>query len=326
MSKIPSKIWPYFTNRALGPIRKRGVLPRLARAFLLFAAGSLSAQSAQMQGRETTANGYTLIPDVPYLEPNRAEKLDIYLPLDHWTRPRPVVLYIHGGGWTQGDKAWGVEKPSCEALVRSGYAVVCINYQLNRPGDCDAFPQNIFDCKSALRFIRKEAAGYGFDPERVAVAGGSAGGHLALLLAYTPEVEELNRGALYPQYPARVCCVIDLFGIADVRTWGHRAFVSETTDPVERKRLLNLASPITHVGARSVPTLVIHGDMDHVVPFSQAQALVERLAATGVPHRFIPVAGGAHAFPFIPHPRNKKTDLMPVVTAFLREHLNSPQP
>ncbi len=263
---------------------------------------------------------YTVTPDVVYLEPGRPEKLDIYLPKSV-APPLPVVLYIHGGGWTHGDKAWGVEKPTCEAIAGAGYAVVSINYKLNTPGSCDAFPQNVHDCKSALRWIRKEAAHYGFDPERVAVAGGSAGGHLALLTAYTPAVEELNAGGLYREYPAHVSCVIDLFGISDVRLWGHRSFVSMNGAPKERERLLELASPMAHISSKTVPTLVIHGTRDRVVPFAQAEALVEQLRKCGVPHRFLPVPEGEHAFPVPPHPRNQSTDLLPVVNAFLRENL-----
>jgi acetyl esterase/lipase len=267
-----------------------------------------------VHGRE-----FTLHSDVPYLEPERAEKLDVYLPLDAGDRI-PVVLYIHGGGWVQGDKAWGIEKPNCEALARAGYAAVSINYKLNTKGTCDAFPQNVYDCKTAIRWIRKEAATYGFDPDRIAVAGGSAGGHLAMLIAYTPDVEELQRGALYSDYSIRVSCVVDLFGIADVRKWGFRHFVG--MDPsAEALRIVELVSPITHVTSNTVPTLMIHGTADPTVPFSQAEALVEKLRTNGVPHELIAVEGGQHAFPITPHPRNMQTDLRPAVLEFLKETL-----
>jgi acetyl esterase/lipase len=264
---------------------------------------------------------FTLHSDMPYLEPERAEKLDIYLPKAVAGKV-PVVLYIHGGGWTQGDKAWGIEKPNCESFAKEGYAVVSINYKLNTKGTCDAFPQNVYDCKTAIRWIRKEAATYGFDPDRIAVAGGSAGGHLALLMAYTPDVEELNRGALYPGVPVNVSCVINLFGIVDVRKWGFRSFISDTMPLEEQQRIKELVSPITHVNSSTVPTLVIHGTKDPTVPFSQAEALVETLKEFRVPHRFISVEGGQHAFPFIPHPRNMQTDLVPPVLEFLKKHLS----
>ena len=272
-------------------------------------------------GSAASGDDYTLHQDIPYLGPDRAEKLDLYLPRAA-TGKLPVVLSIQGGGWTQGDKAWGVEKPNCIALAQAGYATASINYKLNTKGTNDAFPQNIYDCKTAIRFLRKEAATYGLDPDRIAVAGGSAGGHLAMLMAYTPQVEELSRGALYPEFPSHVSCVINLFGIADVRAWGRKSFVSEAMAASgEGKRILELVSPITHVTAASVPTLVIHGTQDPTVPFSQAEALVERLSAQAVPHRFIPVVNGEHAFPITPHPRNQQTNLVPEVVQFLKQHL-----
>lgn len=264
---------------------------------------------------------YTHHQDISYLTPDRSEKLDLYIPKKAKGK-LPVVLYIHGGGWTQGDKAWGLEKPNCEALAKAGYAVASINYKLNSKKTCDAYPQNIYDCKTAIRFLRKESATYGLDPQRIAVAGGSAGGHLAMLMAYTPEVKELNQGALYPEYSASVSCVINLFGVADVRSWGRASFVDiAKCGPQEAERILVLVSPITHITAKTVPTLVIHGSKDPTVPFTQAEALVKRLADCGVQHKFIPIENGEHAFPIIPHLRNVNTNLVPEVLLFLKQHL-----
>lgn len=266
------------------------------------------------------ADEFKLLQDVPYLGPDRSEKMDIYLPLGTTERV-PVVLYIHGGGWTQGDKATGIEKLNCVSLAKLGYAVASINYKLNTMGTSDAYPQNIQDCKSALQFLRREAPTYGFDPDRIAVSGASAGGHLAMLLAYTSDVVELQRGTLYPDVPVHVSCVINLFGIADVREWGHRSFVSAPMAPEERGRILDLVSPIAHVKAETVPTLIIHGTKDPTVPFSQAEALVSTLAKLDVSHRLVAVENGEHAFPFTPHPRNAQTDLVPAVAEFLGKHL-----
>ena len=143
-----------------------------------------------------------------------------------------------------------------------------------------------------------------------------------MLMAYTPAVSELNQGGLYLEYPVNVSCVIDLFGIADVRLWGKHHFVPRSRiDTDEGRRTLEVVSPIVHVNATTVPTLVIHGTNDQIVPFSQAEDLVKRLKEYGVPHRFIRVEHGGHAFHFTPHVRNKHSNLMPAVTAFLQEHL-----
>ena len=232
----------------------------------------------------------------------------------------PVVLYIHGGGWKAGDKATGSGKVNCDVLAKAGYAVVSINYKLNTRGTHDAFPQNIYDCKTAIRWIRKEAATYGFDPDRIAMAGGSAGGHLSMLMAYTPEVEELSLGALYPEYSVKISCVIDLFGVADVRKWGFKHFIGNGKSEEDLRRI-ELVSPITHVTSKTVPTLVIHGTADPTVPFNQAEALIEQLKAYGVPHELISIEGAQHAFPITPHPRNQQTDLRAPVMGFLERYL-----
>lgn len=265
------------------------------------------------------AGEFELISDVAYLGADRQEKLDVYLPADV-SGKMPVVLFIHGGGWQEGDKAMGVSRINCETVAEAGYAAVSINYKLNTKGSHNAFPQNVYDCKTAVRWIRSEAATYGFDPDRIAVAGSSAGGHLAMLTAYTPEVEELQRGALYSDFSTQVSCVINLFGIADIRKWGFRHFVG-LDKSAEALRILDLVSPITHVTSNTVPTLVIHGTADPTVPFSQAEALIETLSACGVPHELIAIEGGQHAFPITPHPRNQQTDLRPAVLEFLGKYL-----
>lgn len=266
------------------------------------------------------ASDFKLLQDVPYLGPERAEKMDIYLPQGA-TEKVPAVLYIHGGGWTQGDKAQGIEKLNCQSLVKLGYAVASINYKLNTKGTADAYPQNIRDCKSALQYLRKEAGTYGLDPDRIGVAGASAGGHLAMLVAYTPKVDELQHGTLYPDVPIHVSCVITLFGIADVRKWGRRSFVQGMNHPAEQAKILELVSPITHVNSETVPTLIIHGTKDPTVPFSQAEALASIMTESNVSHRFVAVENGEHAFPLTPHQRNVQADLVPVVAEFLSEHL-----
>lgn len=285
-----------------------------SKSMLLGAAGILLVGAGLIR-----ADGFNLLQDIPYLGSERAEKMDIYLPTET-TEKIPVVLYIHGGGWTQGDKAKGIEKLNCSSLAKLGYAVASINYKLNTKGTSDAYPQNIQDCKSALQFLRREAGTYGFDPEKIALAGASAGGHLAMLLAYTPDVVELQHGTLHPDVPVHVSCVINLFGIADVREWGHKSFVGASLTPEERGRILDLVSPIVHVKTETVPTLIIHGTKDPTVPFSQAEALASALAKLGVSHRLVAVENGEHAFPFTPHPRNAQTDLVPTVAQFLGEH------
>ena len=115
--------------------------------------------------------------DVPYADKSEAQKLDIYLP-NKGDGPFPVIATIHGGAWMFGDKGDDFNLPFLEGLKR-GYAVACINYRLS---DEAHFPSQIYDCKTAIRYLRTNAATYHLDGAHIGVWGASAGGHLAALL------------------------------------------------------------------------------------------------------------------------------------------------
>lgn len=132
-------------------------------------------------------------PDVAYAQVSAAQKLDIYLPEDG-DGPFPVIVAIHGGAFRMGDKADGQHTPMLEGLER-GYAVVSINYRMS--GEA-IFPAAVYDVKAAIRWIRANAASYHFNAEKIAVWGGSAGGHLAAMAGVSggvAELEDLSLGA-----------------------------------------------------------------------------------------------------------------------------------
>src|SRR5687768_7447602 len=126
---------------------------------------------------------------------------------------------IHGGGWVGGDKAAAREFNIGTTLAAAGYVCASVNYKLK--GD-DRWPTNLFDCKNAVRFLRTRAVQYQVAPDRIGVIGGSAGGHLALMVAYTSDLPELTPTAAantpYPGVSDGVRCVVDLYGITDPRT------------------------------------------------------------------------------------------------------------
>jgi len=164
---------------------------------------------------------FTLKSDVSYLGQDRTEKLDIYLPTVDHAKLTPAVLFIHGGGWVSGNKSDKRSRNIATFLAGQGYAVFSIDYKLTEfsgkrwqskiavPG----WPQNIYDCKTALRYIRCNAGRYNIDADRIAIMGCSAGGHLALLTGFTSENQELNAGGLYKKYSCKVNCIIDMYGI-----------------------------------------------------------------------------------------------------------------
>jgi acetyl esterase/lipase len=267
------------------------------------------------------------IKDIPYLGEDRAEKMDAWLPPDIYERPVPAVLLIHGGGWEVGDKAASRELNIAGTLAANGYAVFSINYllgskstdpQTGKTRRVIAWPQNFYDCKSALRYLRAHASRYGIDPERIAVMGGSAGGHLALLVGATAGADELNRGGLYTDESNEVVCIVDLYGIHDLRQFGGTLF--RGADAEETERNLDTASPVTYFGQRDMPpVLVIHGNKDTIVPVSVSRDNVSKLRANGHEVEYLEVDGAGHSFDLQP----SQADLRPVVLEFLDMHLSS---
>jgi len=316
-----------------------GTLATLAGAVLMAASAPSAAADVQVQK------------DIPYLGSDRMQKLDAYLPsAAKFPGPRPVVIWIHGGGWSDGSKAAGREQRICRTLAENGYAAFSIDYlltkHLSKPteaapsssatqgnskeateetGDDDAgdlrvpWPQNLYDCKTAVRFIRKEAARFNIDPNRIAVSGGSAGGHLALMVGLTGNVPELNKGGLYTEQSNNVSCIIDFYGPTEV-TAGKRAKKFAGKTPEETAANLRTASPLTHVTKDSPPTLIAHGTKDGTCDIDHSRNLDKAMTAAGAVHQYIEVPGGPHSFDLQP----KQMDLRPAVLEFLAKYLGSP--
>jgi acetyl esterase/lipase len=225
-------------------------------------------------------------------------------------------------------------KEICTTLAAAGYVAVSVDYKL---GD-GAWPTNLHDCKNAVRFLRAHAATYQLDPDRIAVAGGSAGGHLALMVGFTgdrPEFEPAGAATPYPGVSSQVRAVIDLYGPANLLT---RQEVDEKGTPTGKLRpagpakvfgpddptapVYRRASPVTHVTKNSPPVLILHGRIDTTVDRAQSEELAGVLQHHGVPHEIVMVEGAGHTFDF--ETWNKKPlsrDLRPVALAFLAKYL-----
>lgn len=267
-------------------------------------------------------NAYIIISDVEYLGPDRPEKMDIYMPLTS-SKVRPAILYIHGGGWAKGDKKDQIAISVCTFLAQQGYAAFSIDYKLteyegrawNSRMMKGGWPQHIYDCKTAVRYIRKNAENYHVDPNKIAVIGSSAGGHLALLTALSSNHTELDQGGLYTDVPCNIACVVDMYGIPDVRVWGGSAFID--VDKSQKPEVWALASPITHLSGSAPPMLVIHGDRDEVVDVQQSIDFVNTLKEMKLEHQFVIVKGGGHGFDLQP----PQMDLRPIVLDFFEKYL-----
>jgi acetyl esterase/lipase len=267
---------------------------------------------------------YRLYRDLSYSGSENEQKLDLYLPTGTQFGLRPAVLIIHGGGWAKGDKAAAREREFATFMVDEGYVAVSINYTLTAyEGEVwkskrlkGAWPQNIHDCKSALRWMKKNADAIGIDPERIAVMGGSAGGHLALLTGLSARSEELNRSGGYLEQNNAVRCIIDFYGIPDIRRWGGGAFIDESQQ--DHPEVWALASPVEHLSKESPPILIVHGTADPTVNIKLSDEFAGILKDKGISHRYVVVENAVHTFGLNP----SQMDLRPAVRQFLRENLN----
>jgi acetyl esterase/lipase len=241
-------------------------------------------------------------------------------------------VWIHGGGWTGGTKNEARAKEICTTLAEAGYVAASIDYKL---GDA-AWPTNLFDCKNAVRFLRARAAEYHVDPERIAVAGGSAGGHLALMVAFTAGQKDLEPEAPYPGISSAVRCVIDMYGPANLAT---RRVIDAKGNPgeprpqpesalrvfgakSEKDDALRLASPVMHVTPASPPVLILHGRADTTVDYLQSQELAGVLKQHGVAHELLLIDDVGHTFAWQMWGKKKMSrNLGPVALKFLAEHL-----
>ena len=217
-----------------------------------------------------------------------ALKLDIYYPDS--ASPWPVTMYIHGGGWSKGDKAEGAGALEIPALQSAGFMVVAINYRLAPE---NPFPAMIEDAKCAVRYLRAHASEYDLDPNRIGVWGGSAGGHLVNLLGTTDESAGFDVGE-YLDQSSRVQAVVDMFGPTDLIVQFEGGY--EGASRVFAGFDAALASPVTYVTPDDPPFLLFHGDSDPLVPIEQSQIFLAALQAAGVPAKLVIVENSGHSF------------------------------
>ncbi len=238
---------------------------------------------------------------------------------------RPAIVVIHGGSWHGGDKT---DFPQWDVwLADHGFVVFDIQYRLAPQPNWQSATG---DVKCALDWIRRHAAEYGVDPQRIALLGRSAGGHLALLAAYTPGNAALASSCGGPDEPVQA--VVSLYGPADL-VWGYNnpANPSVIDGPGTLRRFLGgtpesaadryrLASPITHVSHATPPTLLLHGGSDQLVGQQHSELLAERLDAEQVPHQTVFIPYGQHGFDYNFHGWSAQI-IKPVILNFLQSHL-----
>lgn len=281
--------------------------------------------AAQPLRRVPLPEGTKVLKDLAYVPGgHERQKLDLYLPPkgERW----PLVVAIHGGAFRMGDK--GGEPAG--AFVARGFTVAAINYRLSQHA---LFPAQIEDCKAAVRWLRANATQYGYDPDRVASYGASAGGHLAAMLGTAGDVAAFESGG-NSEVSSRVQAVVDFFGPTDfLQMDAHRlsdeAMVHDAPDSPEsqlvggpirdNREKVARANPVTYVTPDDPPFLIVHGDADLLVPHHQSTILEAALRKAGVRVRLVTIPGG-------PHGGETVAKGLPMALDFLEEVLSPRRP
>jgi acetyl esterase/lipase len=244
------------------------------------------------------ADSFEISPDVVYgHKAGMALTFDVIRPKE---QNKAAVLFMMSGGWFSG---WvppeGFMSPQVpdgfkhfRELVDRGYTVIIV-----RHGSAPQFkvPEAVADVRRAVRFIRLNAEKFGIDPDRIGVCGGSAGGHLSLMLGVASD-----EGAKDSQDPVdkasdRVAAVVAYFPPVDLREWvgPNDSFPALEFDP----KLAESVSPVVHVSPDDPPTLLVHGDKDELVKLDNSERILAAFEKEKVPCELIVIEGAGHGFP-----------------------------
>jgi acetyl esterase/lipase len=237
-------------------------------------------------------------------------KLDLFVPRDA-TKPVPLVVYIHGGGWSGLDKTEGF----ANALIHRGFALARVDYRLS--GEA-IWPAQIYDCKAAVRWLRAHASDYGYGSDKIGAMGDSAGGHLVAMLGLTNDNPEFEGDEGTPKASSSVQAVADYFGPSDLTTLSvdvaggavPRLLGGLPANMIDKARS---ASPLYNTTSKAPPFVIVHGELDQIVPIQQSTNLNNALIKAGVKSQMYVMKGK-------PHGANEEP-AMDLVVALFNEYL-----
>lgn len=252
--------------------------------------GILACQKDVSTGDEGQQVAKTLL-NVSY-GTDTAQRIDVYLPANRNSTDTKILVMVHGGAWTTGDKTDFNEYIPVFKQRLPGYAFFNINYRLAQLPSANLFPTQENDVKAAFAFILAKAQEYGFNKEKLVVFGASAGAHLALLQAYKNTTAKIN-------------ALVDLFGPTDLV-----ALYNSFSDPFERFAIQSMlggtpttapaiyqsSSPLNFVSVQSPPTLIFHGGADPLVPIQQSLSLKTKLEQVGIPVQMVTYPAEGHGW------------------------------
>ena len=242
---------------------------------------------------ERLPDGVKFIPDIPYREGNKTWKLDLAMPEEHGDTPRPAIVFIHGGGWRNGDKRAGAFLQPTIDYAAKGYVCITINYRMLDEAPITACVE---DVKNAVRWLRAHAEEYNIDPNRIGATGNSAGAHLSVMLALCPPSAGLEGDGPYREHSSMVQAVAAsatptsfLIPMSErARQRKERARNGEApqaqapnSPQLESEETRAKISPMSYVTEDTPPILLFHEASDRTVGVYHSDNLVDALRKAG---------------------------------------------
>ncbi|QDT45242.1 Carboxylesterase NlhH [Gimesia alba] len=226
-----------------------------------------------------------IVEDLEYREgKSRYWTLDLMMPKKRGENLRPALVFVHGGGWSSGDKSRGIFRTAPIEYAKKGYVCISVNYRLTQEA---AFPACLEDVKCAVRWLRAHAEKYHVDPNRIGGYGNSAGAHLVSLLALVGKDQQLEGDGPWQDQSSALNAVCASAVPTDFTSWpggieNKRRLLKFLEQPdTSLEEQARKASPISYVHAKAPPFLVFQGTKDRLVVVAQADEFVKALKAAG---------------------------------------------
>jgi dipeptidyl aminopeptidase/acylaminoacyl peptidase len=223
--------------------------------------------------------------------PHARHKMDVYLPANRDTVNTKVFIWIHGGAWSDGDKSEFANMKATMDFYFPNYAFISLNYRLfDANTGANKFPAQEEDVQAAVTFIKTKLSEWKVS-DKVVIAGGSAGGHLALLQAYKHNEDGLIKACVSYFPPTELVSFYPF-------NWFSLLVMTGVTggSPDEQPAIYASSSPVNFITSQSVPTIFFHGTTDDVVPIDQSVQLENKLIEFEVPHDYLYIEGEGHGF------------------------------